>query len=956
MDVREAAAAYLKKKNAESRDVKQAAAQYAKYKKINTDGVDGDYINQYLSDAQKYFKSISEPDESQYSTYQDLQSRRSVADAWLYKNKNTLTEESYLDAFEKLQTAGSAFDEMKSYWYQYDSEDDWKEAVRTTKEIQAERERKLGYDTAADEQEIAELNRMVDEYYASVSSGRNGLSGDEYARKVKDGENKLIKYFNDRYGDITSIEEIEALIASKQKNVDEIMQFQKYANAPQAEDFDYYADLGASYKNPSYGDVEKVLLGWRYGNDEDVKNIVTYSRENADKIGMHEAEGIDDFGDYLYSFMTDDEVRTYNYYLAKYGKKEASAYLDYLYNDLKDRHEGKIIQKSMKFADDHPVLGSAASIVTSLGSGLEYVVDAIKYKTGIDDEMDTNRMAIITNTMRGTVSEKVSWEIAGWDAGKFLYNTAMSGLDSAAAMFTPGIGGGAVLGLSAAAQGTNDALERGMGSEQAFWNGLVSGVFEGLFESVSISKFKALKEVNPETFKDIAKNIGKSMLTNASDETLTEIANIAYDTIANGEFANYTLEDLTNGAWVDALGQIAEAGGSGALMGVGFGAVGSASGYGQNKLQKRNTAYNLAEAAYNGDVEGMQELVNELKAADPQSKLATRLQTKLDAGEMLSGKELMKAAEQITAETEKKNQRGQTNSPTDQQNAAESDSAGFERERSLQEERRQEFEENLYREWGRNGTDFSSARAKLEKDGGAGMESAEAFRIYTEAKNEAAAEAKADRVRVTVTERGEDSSVVRVASVSGGNVTVELEGGSRINVSELTFDHPDTAVLYNGAARMNVASANAMIEGFETAARVGSASDALNYVRGWQEAYNSARYGIDLSESRFANTLTEEQLEAAKRAGKADRSRERANVGDTRTERRKGTLHRETDTSNLSKTQATAVEALERLAQTLGIDIYLYSESDSRHNGWYDNTDGSIHLNLAKELSAEGTL
>ncbi|MGM9647506.1 MAG: hypothetical protein ACI3YH_05190, partial [Eubacteriales bacterium] len=379
-------------------------------------------------------------------------------------------------------------------------------------------------------------------------------------------------------------------------------------------------------------------------------------------------------------------------------------------------------------------------------------------------------------------------------------------------------------------------------------------------------------------------------------------------------------------------------------------------GYKRNKAQKKNAAYKFAEAAYNGDVEWMQELVNELKTADPKSKLATRLQTKLDAGEMLSGKELMKAAEQITAATEKKNQSGHTNSSTDTQNAAESDSAAFERDRSLQEERRQEFEENLYREWGRNGTDFASARAKLEKDGGAGMESAEAFRIYTEAKNEAAAEAKADRFKVTVTESGEDSSAVRVASVSGGNVTVELADGRRVNISDITFENPNTAVLYKAAARMNAASANAMIEGFETVARGGSASDALNYVRGWQEAYNSARYGIDLSESRFAYTLTEEQLEAAKRAGINDRRRERATVGEKRTEKRKGTLHMETDASNISEAQKTAVEELERLAQALGIDIYLYSEADSTHNGWYDRTDGSIHLNLAKELSAEGTL
>ena len=94
-----------------------------------------------------------------------------------------------------------------------------------------------------------------------------------------------------------------------------------------------------------------------------------------------------------------------------------------------------------------------------------------------------------------------------------------------------------LLGLSTAAQATNEALDRGMSQKQAFWNGLAAGIFEGVFEKWSIGNFRGLKEVASTHGKDIAKNIAKSMLVNASEETLTEIANITCDSIVSGFYA-----------------------------------------------------------------------------------------------------------------------------------------------------------------------------------------------------------------------------------------------------------------------------------------------------------------------------------------------------------------------------------------------------------------------------------
>ena len=340
-----------------------------------------------------------------------------------------------------------------------------------------------------------------------------------------------------------------------------------------------------------------------------------------------------------YDYMKPDEVSVYNYYYSKYGKEKAEDYLASIAGTLEQRANEETVANVAKFSGDHPFISSALSVGTSVLSGQEYIEDLIRYGgdkiLGKPAELGTNEAALITNTVRGTVSEQVDWEIGNWDAFDFLYSTAMSGADSLVAGTMFGNLGGVALGLSAAAQGTNDALARGMSDGQAFWNGLFSGVFEGLFESLSIGNFNRLKEVAPESIKDIIKNLGKSMLVNASEETLTELSNIAYDTIINGEFANYTWEELKNGAWKDAVWQVVEAGASGALMGVGMSGAGNAIGY-----------FNGSRSAKQLYGDSQKELVGEALEIDPGNTFAQNMQTKLDLGKNLSGGQLNRLVQQ----------------------------------------------------------------------------------------------------------------------------------------------------------------------------------------------------------------------------------------------------------------------------------------------------------------------
>lgn len=342
-----------------------------------------------------------------------------------------------------------------------------------------------------------------------------------------------------------------------------------------------------------------------------------------------------------------DEIAVYNYIFKKDGEKEAAAYLEWMSDTMQGRVDERVAQIAADYANAHPFAASAFSVATSLGSGFEYVKDAAGYLAdkalgNPNAKIEKNTSSLVTNAIRSKVSEKTNWNIKGWDAFDFLYNTAMSGVDSFTAGIGFGNGGAVILGLSAAAQGTQDALDRGMSNEQAFWNGLFNGVFEGLFEKMSIGNFKALKEVSPKSIKDVCKNIAKSMLVNASEESLTEIANITYDTLVNGEFANYTIEDIMkNGALKQALGQVFEAGVSGALMGAGFGSVGSASGYAAKKSNDFKTGSSIMSA--DGGVDALKNLANEVagaSSADVQAEL-NELSGKVSA-EAATGKGLGK--------------------------------------------------------------------------------------------------------------------------------------------------------------------------------------------------------------------------------------------------------------------------------------------------------------------------
>ena len=733
---------------------------------------------------------------------------------------------------------------------------------------------KSKYDVASGEAEIAALEQEIldlDDYLADSHEVLMDYYGTDYDKKAAE----LFKDFGGTgSGVIAAIEEKQKQIEEKKKYLADAQKVQELNvwnsvtnNADFAQNSEYvstvkYHRIGSPTLNDkTYEYVNNPTLSdGRTARDLILQEDRAYKRDtplrNTDS--SYEKEALE--------YMKEEEVAIYNYYYATQGPEKAQQYLDLLVDTFQARKNADTYEKTSKFANEHPWISSALSVVTSIGSGFEYIGDVIDYGGdklfGKDTTMDTNSLALQTNAIRGTVSDKVDWEIGNWDAFDFLYSTTMSGIDSVASTAFGGASG-VVLGLSAAAQGTNDALTRGMSSGQAFWNGLFTGAFEMVFESVSIGNFNMLKEVPPKTVKDIFKNLGKSMLVNASEETATEIANIAYDTLINGEFANYTLEELANGAWKDALAQVLEAGASGALMGVGMGAVAQTSGYVSNKR-----ADNAALKQYGDKADA---LIQEGLASDIKSesyKLAQEYKKQTEEGKALTGEQIRSLLsankEQIAPKVrqvikqltvDRLTELGQTEDVSKVAELATKYATG----QNLSNLEKSVLARSQY-----------GAQVAKEMTTRAYDESTKAepstYKPLTERTDKVYAKSETGKATVNGKEVSLDNATVAKISEDGMVLRVD---GEEVSTDKIEFADSSQSYLYSAVSKIeNITpgAATAIIQGYNAS----SGQTVGEYLNGIDEAYTYGYHGYyeaDLKAGQFTNKLTDKQVKEAYKMG-----------------------------------------------------------------------------------------
>ena len=205
-------------------------------------------------------------------------------------------------------------------------------------------------------------------------------------------------------------------------------------------------------------------------------------------------------------------------------------------------------QQTAAWAEEHPVLASIASVAAAPLQAID-IPRLIASGGGNEDDLRTYtpadpNSALVTGfvtTVRDTVSKQIEentdWDLFGQNVASFLYNTGLSVGDSALQVGLLGPWATYLMGASAASQQAVNVLERGGSNTQAFWGGLAAGAAEAVFEKFSVDRLLRARSVN--SVKDLLRETAKQAGTEASEEMLTEVANILSDTAVMGQSSDF---------------------------------------------------------------------------------------------------------------------------------------------------------------------------------------------------------------------------------------------------------------------------------------------------------------------------------------------------------------------------------------------------------------------------------
>ena len=334
-------------------------------------------------------------------------------------------------------------------------------------------------------------------------------------------------------------------------------------------DFDKYSNAGAAIKNPTIEEGEAkdegfIVPAWKTPKFiNEVGNIVTYSRENADMLAMASMYDGKTQGNYVYRSMEDDEVKLYNYLLAKYGKEKGEEFLSYIMDDLLAREGGARANRLMGI--DIPVVEEAAIGLQGLMSGVD------QWATGARQNL-TNELqpATVDQYANSALMDSMSgFGKYAYQAtnviGNMLPSIALSkGLGAlGAGMKAARLVGAATMSFGAAGNAYADGVrEYGMEPWQARTYGTLVGISEGALEYAlggipGISKGDSFIDAKIRVIDNgllrIGAKLGWDVVEEIREEELQEFLEPLFRSFFTGEYDTPTFEELLETAIVTAI-------------------------------------------------------------------------------------------------------------------------------------------------------------------------------------------------------------------------------------------------------------------------------------------------------------------------------------------------------------------------------------------------------------------
>lgn len=367
------------------------------------------------------------------------------------------------------------------------------------------------YDNATSE-ELEKYNRELSKEYENLyDRGTTGTDENKEARRrnIEDEQDKIDTYINRAKLSEQKKREYDDIV---DKNVILKTVMQKY------------------YALQHYDDTKHMLASTGHDTDS-IKNQVTLDVYNyINKLSDKERTQIEKNFKNLKKKGYDTES------LYKWYERERDA-----------EKAAETTRISTEYADEHPILGSIASVGARLGGA---VPDAIKYiSTDIDKKYNGGDGYInpeatntaISDAMRAKVSENINN-----DFGSFLYNTGMSMADFASLLPLNAVPGGqalslGIMGTSAGVGAANDVINNGGTIDNAVKTGIAAGIAETLFEKVSLEQLSAFKASGKSTFRAAVGNVLKGAFTEGSEEAFTDLANRLTDDAINKDLSSYNI-------------------------------------------------------------------------------------------------------------------------------------------------------------------------------------------------------------------------------------------------------------------------------------------------------------------------------------------------------------------------------------------------------------------------------
>lgn len=226
------------------------------------------------------------------------------------------------------------------------------------------------------------------------------------------------------------------------------------------------------------------------------------------------------------------------------------------------------------------------------------------------------------------------------------------------------------------------------------------------------------------------------------------------------------------------------------------------------------------------------------------------------------------------------------------------------------------------------------------------------------------------------TDTNEDIEPTGFESV-GENGTLSTKGGQSVSIRNVAFASYDDAVLYNTIAKVSPSAniANTLLRQF----RAQDSLSAIDFSAALMEAYEAGQIGdktaLELKDAEFAGKLTTGQREVVynrgKRAAHQQAYQRQQDVKKKPGGKKGGKLHFDRKGRKFDSVRESSLAVMDTLSKALGVDIYVYesyvNEKGQRvylsdrgekkaPNGYYDPSDGSIHIDLNAGQDGKGTM